>query len=240
MLDALYNAAEAMHRATTDFETVSHNLANVSTAGFRRIVTQHPETQQSHLGEGPVVARPQDDLALDLIQGSLIQSGSYMDIALQGPGFIELAGPEGSIDVDSQSFFTRDGRLQVNSDGLLVSNAGRPVQGEDGGTIKIPVGAEFSIDPQGGVFADGVQVGTISIKEYVNRLDVSQAGDGMYRIANAIDAEKTIVSQGFQEASNVSAVRELVRMIEAMRRYEAAQKTITSVSEAVQRHTTSS
>jgi flagellar basal body rod protein FlgG len=239
MLDALYNAAEAMHRATTDFETVSHNLANVSTAGFRRIVTQHPETQQSHLGEGPVVTVPEDALALDLIQGPLAQTGSYLDIALDGPGFIELAGPEGSIQGNSQSLFTRDGRLQVNSDGELVSNAGRPVQGENGGPIKIPVGSQFAVDTHGGVFANGVQVGTISIKEPVNRLDVGQAGDGVYRIANAVPAETTIVKQGFQEGANVSAVLELVRMIEAMRRYEAAQKTITSVSEAVQRHTTS-
>lgn len=233
MLDALYNAAEGMLQATTDFETVSNNLANVGTAGFRRMVPQHTETQViATNGDGVTAPHQLDHLALDLQPGPLVQTDSVFDIALDGPGFIELAGPDGSI-------FTRDGRLHVNSDGILVANSGLAVQG-DGGPIKIPANAEsISIDGAGTVFADNIEVGTISIKEPTNPGAIVRAGENTYDIQDVKPAEETSVLQGFHEGSNVSAVLELVRMIEAMRRYEAAQKTITSVSEAVQRHTTS-
>jgi flagellar basal body rod protein FlgG len=227
MFDSLYNAAEAMQRSTTDFEAVSHNLANVNTAGFRRLVAQHPETQHP-LVPGP---SPPDTVGLDLLPGPLVQTGHNLDIALDGPGFIELAGPAGPI-------FTRDGRLQVALDGTLTSISGLPVQGENG-PIKIPEGGrvEFGID--GSVLADNVQVGKISIQEPSDPQGVVQAGENTYKIANPVPSDETRVLQGMHEASNVSAVMELIRMIEAMRRYEAAQKTITTVSEAVQRHTTS-
>ncbi len=233
MLDALYNAAEGMLQATTDFETVSHNLANVGTAGFRRLVPQHSETQViATNGNGAATPFQMDHLALDLQPGPLVQTDSVFDIALDGPGFIELDGPNGSI-------FTRDGRMHVNSDGVLVANSGLTVQG-DGGPIKIPKDAEsISINGAGTVFADNVEIGTISIKEPTNPGAIVRAGESTYEIEDAKPAEETSVLQGYHEGSNVSAVLELVRMIEAMRRYEAAQKTITSVSEAVQRHTTS-
>lgn len=233
MLDALYNAAEGMQRASTDFEVVSQNLANVGTAGFRRMVVQHPETEMVQSNAGQVLPPVQlDRIALDLNPGSLVQTGATFDIALDGPGFIELAGPDGPI-------FTRDGRLHVNREGVLVANSGLPVQG-DGGPINIPSDAsDININEAGTIFADGVEVGTISIKQPADPTEVVQAGDNAYYIPGAIPAEDTQVLQGFHEMSNVSAVLELVRMIDAMRRYEAAQKTITTVSEAVQRHTTS-
>ncbi len=232
MLDSLYNAAEAMQRSTMDFETVSHNLANVNTAGFRRLVAQHPETQH------PMVAAvsPPDTVGLDLLPGPLVQTGSNLDIALDGPGFIELAGPTGPI-------FTRDGRLQINTEGVLVANNGLPVQGENG-PITIPEGATIAIGTDGAVFATlpgettAQQVGMISIQEPSSPEGVEQAGDNTYKIADPVPSEDTMVLAGMHEGSNVSAVLELIRMIEAMRRYEAAQKTVTTVSEAVQRHTT--
>lgn len=227
MLDSLYNAAEAMHRSTTDFEAVSHNLANVNTAGFRRLVAQHPETQHPQVA----AVSPPDTVGLDLLPGPLVQTGSNLDIALDGPGFIELAGPAGPI-------FTRDGRLHINPEGVLVSNSGLPVQGENG-PITIPAGAKVEIGTDAAVFADGIKVGKISIQEPVDPTAVTQAGENTYFIADPAPAVETSVLQGMHEGSNVSAVLELVRMIEAMRRYEAAQKTVTTVSEAVQRHTTS-
>ena len=174
-------------------------------------------------------------------QGSLQRTENNFDIALEGRGFLTVMTERGER-------YTRNGALTINQDGVLVTHNGNPVLGENG-VIRVQqnnfiinergevlVNGALSLDPRDVVsmannaWEDAIVIDRLKLADFENIRELKKEGDSLYRETEfsgpPLPPENLKVIQGFLEKSNVSAVREMVDMIEVHRAYEANQKTI--------------
>ena len=218
-------AASSLATLTGQYQTVTHNMANASTVGFKRrieAVTQSLADLQAGASAGTLTGSS----FIDFTQGSLVHTGRPLDLALKGKGFF-------AIETQAGPLYTRDGVFQVDAQGQLVDSAGQIVGGE-GGPIVIPPDVDVSrvsVATDGQITAAGQVVGKLRIVEFEDILGLASAGKNCFRAPEAVtpsQSETSSVYQGFQEASNVSIVEELVDLITVTRMYEANLKTISA------------
>ena len=215
---------------TREFETITHNLANVSTVGYKRKANAFSISLDPEQGYSPGAVDP--DLALDFSQGNMVETGRPLDFALFGKGLFVIETPEGPL-------YTRNGMFGTDENGQIVDSIGRIVAGE-GGPISIPnnVGpSQIHVSSDGTITAGGAAIGKFSIVDFgENESKLLPTGDSCYRMPDAtiqpVAAERVVVRQKFQEGSNVKIIEELVDMIFVTRLYEANVKSITSQQEA--------
>jgi len=255
MIRALYTAASGMNAQQANIDTVAHNLANVTTAGFKKsrvefedLVYQKvrtPGTPTSQEGEAPVgleagLGARAVATARNFSSGNLRPTNSPLDLAIEGQGFFQVALPGGG------SGFTRAGALHLNGQGQLVTNEGLLIQP----AITVPTTAvTVSVSKDGIVSAtiagqtDPQQLGTIELALFQNPAGLDARGGNVFTATIAsgdpitgvagTDAMGTI-AQGFLEDSNVSVVEEMVNMILGQRAYEANARVIRAADEMLQ------
>jgi flagellar basal-body rod protein FlgF len=206
-------------------DVVANNVANVNTAGYKADSSLFEEylTSGAHednfVGKDRSVSYVQDRATFrDFTQGAADQTKNPLDVAIDGAGFLVVQTPAGER-------YTRDGGLQMNNTGQLVTSAGNPVLGTSGPIIFQPTDHDINI----------AQDGTVTVQEGTNRTDSIR---GKLRLVSFTDAQKLLkeglnlysgegaqpdlksgVRQGFIEKSNVSGVAEMSRMIEVTRAY---------------------
>jgi flagellar basal-body rod protein FlgG len=239
MLRAFSTAATGMSAQQRMVDNVANNLANINTVGFKRSQVNFQDllywkireagrevasgvTAPSglELGSGVRIASTNRVFTM----GQLQSTGRSLDVAIQGDGFIEVVNANG------ESRYTRDGTLQMDADGQLVTAAGLTV----GSGITIPsdfvsidVAKDGTVNVQ---TASGNQVaGTIELVRFPNPAGLSAEGGNLYKATEASgsaiagipgqDGLGTLLS-GHLEKSNVEMVSELVDMISAQRAYE--------------------
>jgi flagellar basal body rod protein FlgG len=235
MLSGLYSAAAGMDAATARHEVAAKNLAFAQHPGHRRLAFRQQAfgslvgevTPQAPTTEGPSTT------VVDFSPGRLEMTGRTLDVAIRGEGFLVLEGPYGPL-------YTRNGRLQVNASGELVSGDGWRVQGR-GGTITFPPGTstqDLQITATGQLIASDVPLGQLEIVTFADPARLQRVGAAVFAAPDGVlpePVESTVV-QGMFEHSNVEPVSELVALIVAARQYEAAQQALRSIERAVERH----
>jgi len=210
---------------------VANNVANVNTPGYR---AQNPMFQE-YVAKAGAGYSDQDPLSMvydmgqyDTTTPGVVQvTGGTYDVALEGPGFMEVMTPSGATQ------YTRAGDFSVNSNGELVTSAGFNVSGPGGNAIAIPAGTkEVVITKAGEITADGNVVGRISVVEFDNVQDLKPEGNGLYSASvPGRAATETFVKQGVLEGSNVNAIQEMTRMIEINRTYQSTMRMLNSEHE---------
>ena len=205
------------------FSIVTHNLANVSTVGYKRICStfaQSLEIQQEGT-EAEVSEEAELETMLDFSQGSIVQTARPLDFALYGKGFFVIETPEGPL-------YTRNGMFQTNQNGQIVDSEGRIIAGQSGPvTVPVNVGlSQVHVSSDGTISAGGVNIGQFRLVDFgedENKLVSVGASCFLMPDENIqpVTAENIVVKQGYQEASNVQMVEELVNMIMVSRLYEA-------------------
>ncbi|NIC38795.1 flagellar basal body rod protein FlgF [Halomonas desiderata] len=237
----LYTAMSGAKQTMDQQAVVSHNLANVSTSGFRAQL--HAMRAVPVQGEGlPTrVSVAATTPGSDFSPGPITRTGRVLDVAMAGNAWLAVQADDGS------EAYTRRGELQIDGDGL-VSVAGRPVIGE-GGPIIVPLGSSVTLGADGTISAIGegenpdalVDVGRLKL--VTPEQNLLRGDDGLFRmplneegeaVVLAADEEATVVS-GALEGSNVSAVEAMVSMIDVARRYEMQMKVISTADENAQR-----
>jgi len=223
--------AASLEGLTRQYEMLTHNLANASTAGYKRqsaSFAQALEAAGAVLGGGsPPVAG--ETVTVDFSQGALRQTGSPLDLALDGKGFFVIETPEGEL-------YTRNGSFRINSDRRLVDSDGRLVAG-DGGPITLPedVGMDkIAVAKDGSITAGSQNIGRLRIVDFPATSALLPVGGGCFRPLEgpaAQTAQGASVQQGFQESSNVSVVEEVVNLITVARMYEANLKSVQTQDE---------
>lgn len=252
MIKALWIAKTGLDAQQTRMSVVSNNLANVNTTGFKRsrasfedLLYQHERapggatSQQTQLPSGVSVGTGVRVVATEKFfqQGNLLQTGNALDIAVNGRGFFEVQMPDGT------PAYTRDGSFQINAQGELVTNAGYRVQPG----VQIPEGAQsVSIGNDGTITvqvageAAPVEVGTLTLADFVNPAGLQAKGENLFVETGASGPAQSgtpglsglgTVQQGALESSNVNVVEELVNMIETQRAYEMNAKAISSTDQ---------
>ena len=201
----------------------AHNLANVSTTGFRADYAQARSRWVEGDGMPARVYGITESPGTDHSEGVKRQTGRNLDVAVEGRGFLTVQLPDGS------EAYTRAGDLRVDSVGRLLSREGFPVMGE-GGPIALPPFTELFIGADGGVTVQPEGQGPEALVQ-VDRLklvdpphaEVGKDGTGLFRHQDALplppDPNVRVVS-GFLEESNVNAVNELTEIMSLARQFE--------------------
>jgi flagellar basal-body rod protein FlgG len=253
MLRSLYSSASGMQSQQLNLDTISNNLANVNTTGFKKskiefqdllYQTYRPAGADQGGGNllptGLQVGHGSRVVATSKIftTGEFTRTGESLDVAIQGDGFFEVQLPDGS------RAYTRDGALKRASDGRVVTSDGLVVQG---GFQPIPAGTtDISISPNGDVEtrgSNGTQTFRVTLVRFANPAGLDSIGRNLYRetgasgtpeIGNAGENGFGTMQQGYLEMSNVKVVEEMVNLIVAQRAYEVNAKSVQAADEMMQ------
>ena len=255
MTQALWIAKTGIDAQQTKMSVISNNLANASTTGFKRsraifedLLYQNQRqpgaqsSQETTYSSGLMLGTGVQTVATEKIfsQGAATQTNNPLDIAIEGKGFLQVLMPDGSLG------FTRDGSLQTDAQGQLVTPAGNPIQPAinlpaEAQTVTIGVDGVISVSTAGSSFT--TQVGQIQLASFMNPAGLQPTGDNMYiettssgtaQSGNPGVAGMGSVRQGFIEGSNVNVVEELVSMIETQRAYEMNSRAISTADQMLQ------
>ena len=217
---------------TQEFDIIAHNLANVSTVGFKRRCNAFSKSLEAQDTEAYSPGTIDLNSAFDFSQGSIVKTDRPLDFALHGKGFFVIETPKGPL-------YTRNGTFQTNQNSQIVDSQGRIVAGQAGPiTIPSDVGiSQLSISSDGTISAGEIAIGKFRLVDFNdNDNKLVPTGDSCYRMPDEniqpVEAEQLVVKQGYQEASNVQIIDELVDMIMVSRLYEANMKSITAEQQA--------
>ncbi len=221
----------SINALTQEFDIIAHNLANVSTVGFKRRCNAFSKSLEAQDAETYSPGTIDLNSIFDFSQGSIVETGRPLDFALHGKGFFVIETPEGPL-------YTRNGTFITNQNSQMVDSQGRIVAGQ-AGPITIPgnIGtSQLSVSSDGTINAGGIAIGKFRLVDFNdNENKLVPTGDSCYRMPDEniqpIEAEHIVVKQGYQEASNVQIIDELVDMILVSRLYEANMKTLTAAKE---------
>lgn len=249
MMRSLYTAASGMTGQQYNIDTISNNLSNVNTTGFKQnrvdfedLLYQTTRTAGTpateltvtpvgvQVGHGVKVAATQKMYT----QGALQSTGNVSDLAIEGEGFMRV------LLIDGTYGYTRDGSLKIDSNGQLVTSQGYRLMPD----VVLPEGFEresLTVSQDGRITVriagsnDPVQVGQMQLFRFVNPAGLSAVGENLLKETNAsgdaIGGRPGFEGMGsvqhkFLEMSNVSVVKEMVNMIVAQRAYELNSKAI--------------
>jgi len=254
MMRTLAIAATGMQAQELNVEVISNNIANLNTTGYKRRIAAFQDLlyqsinrdvgAQTTVGGNMAPVGSQIGLGVkdagiykDNGQGSLTQTNNTYDIAIQGRGFFQITDSSGNV------FYTRAGTFNPNQDGLLVDPQGFTLDP----SITIPNDAiSVTINPQGEVLAvtdtskAATNLGRITLVNFVNESGLRPVGNnnlvetqasGTPLISNPGEAGYGTLQEGFLEASNVDAVKEITSLITAQRAYELNSKVVTTGDE---------
>ncbi len=242
MLKGLYTAYTGMLNEQHRMDTLTNNLANAATTGYKKegatsqsfdsvlayTIKNASETPNiaSYVGVNtPGVKIGENYTNYD--QGSFQETGNTYDLALSGDGFFTV---EFTNKADETSIkYTRDGSFTLDADGYLVTKDGDYVLATDGGRIQLDPMQSASIDASGCIYQDGdTLIDQIQITDFADYNYLEHYGENYYQPvegAEIIDSAAAVYS-GYLEMSNVQVVSEMVEMISVTRAYEANQKVL--------------
>ena len=238
MLRGLYSLASAMDVSSANHEVVAENLAHVNSPGYRRQGLQFESFDAQTTGvSGPL---PNERVSrvrgagnyTQFDSGPMQQTGNPLDVALSGNGFFVLQGPQGQL-------YSRNGVLELGPGGQLRTRSGLPVLA-GGSPVTIPENAtNIQIARDGTISVDNNPLAKLDVVTIDRPESLRRAGDTTIQGGNPQPAAPGTVNveQGFREGSNVNVVTEMVTMMLGMRHYEAAEKTLKAISDAIAQQT---
>ena len=255
MMRSLWISKTGMDAQQTQLDTITNNLANVSTNGYKRAHAvfedlmyqndRQPGAQSSQATQvpaGTMVGTGVRVVGTEKLfsQGELVQTNNPLDMAVQGRGFFQVTMPDGTV------AYTRDGSFHLNSDGQIVTNSGYPLEP----ALTVPANAQtITVGSDGTVSvtlpgqAAPSQIGTVQTADFINPAGLEARGENLYVETASSGAPQTgtpglnglgTMTQGSLESSNVNVVEELVNMIETQRAYEMNSKAITATDQMLQ------
>ena len=255
MTQALWIAKTGLEAQQNRLSTVSNNLANVNTTGYKRARAVFEDLLYQNLRQAGGQSSQDTELPTGLslgtgvrtvatqklhTQGNLIQTNNTFDTAIQGKGFFQILKPNGDI------AYTRNGEFQVNSTGQLVNSSGYRVQPDiiiPENTLSVTIGADGVVSVTQPGNPAPAQVGVIQIADFVNPAGLQSIGGNLLVETGASGAPVVgspdtsnfgSLIQGSIESSNVNVVEELVNMIETQRAYEMNSKAISTADQMLQ------
>lgn len=218
MPDVIQLIQHAMSADMQRLNTISQNLANANTDGYKREIPVQRSFDQ-HLVDQ--MGKPLSAISSerDMSMGALKYTGSMHDVALTANGFIRVEHATGEA-------YTRRGELQLSTDGRLTLASGEAVSGENG-PIYLDV-APFTISGDGSVYQNEQLMGRIEIVEAESNSDIEYIGKGLFISKASLSAMEgdRLVKQGYLEASNVESLKEMVELINTTRHFESSSQVL--------------
>ncbi|WP_457336329.1 flagellar basal-body rod protein FlgF [Rhizobacter sp. P5_C2] len=205
-------------------DTLSHNLANASTPGFKSELAAFRAVPVLGSGASTRVYALETTPGYDATPGPVTATGRNLDVAVKGNSWLSVQA------LDGTEGYTRGGSLDISADGTLTTRSGLPALG-DGGPIQVPANTEISIGADGTVSAKGIDgkitaVGKLKLVTATEDTPLERGTDGLFRSAGGdLQADPNArVQDGALEGSNVSPIETMVSMIAAARQFESQMK----------------
>jgi flagellar basal-body rod protein FlgG len=252
MIRALSTAATGMEAQQTRLDVTANNIANTSTAGFKKSRAEFSDLMyQTQRAPGAATgAGTQSPTGLQVGmgvrtaathrmhgQGALRQSGNPLDVAIEGRGFFPITLPSGEVG------YTRDGAFKLDAEGQLVNAEGYSLAGEiaippDAQSVTIGTDGTVSVTVPGETAA--VEAGQIQLAAFANESGLEATGRNLFRETSASGAAVLgapgengtgTLAQGTLEMSNVNVVEEMIDLISGQRAYEINSRVIKAADE---------
>jgi len=258
MIRSLWTAATGMKTQQFNIDTISNNLSNVNTVGYKSQRAEFKDLMYTELkrananddantpvniqvGHGVKVSATNRNMT----QGSAQPTENPLDVAIDGDGFFEVQLPNG------ETRYTRDGSFKLSVNGNtsnLVTSDGYYILDNNNNRITLNSGiSDLEIDNFGNITAENangetVDIGTLKLVDFINSKGLLNDGSNLYeetvasgdpRVLNNFNMDSTIL-QGYLESSNVAVIDEMVKMISAQRAYEVSSKSIQTSDEMMQ------
>lgn len=256
MLRAMYTAASGMSAQETNLDNVANNLANSSTAGFRKRRLQFEDliyqnvlmpgsaaTQQTTIAAGLQIGLGVRSATSEIVQtqGDFSATGNPLDLTIQGNGFFQVTLPDG------ETAYTRSGAFQLDANGNIVTADGNPLTPGitiPNGVTSVTIGSDGTVSVTQAGQTAAQQVGSIQLALFPNPAGLNSVGNNLFLqttgsgdpIVGSPGSSEGLgtIEQGYLEQSNVDVVEEFVQMIVAQRSYEANSRVVQAADEMFQ------
>ncbi|EJL87157.1 flagellar basal-body rod protein FlgG [Pantoea sp. BIGb0393] len=252
MNPALWVSKTGLAAQDAKMAAISNNLANVDTTGFKRdrvvfedlfYQTQRaPGTQLNQNNQTPTGIQFGSGVKImgtqkQFTQGSMKNTQQELDVAIAGQGFLQVETADGDI------AYTRSGNLKISADGVLTNAQGLPLIPQielPEGTKNLTIGKDGTVSATVGGETDPVELGQITLVNFVNPAGLEATGSNLYRETAAsgeavegVPGEEAFgqLEQGSLEGSNVQVVEEMVDMITVQRAYEMNAKMVSAADD---------
>ncbi len=256
MFRSLYTAASGMMAQQLNLDNIANNLANASTAGFRRRRLQFQDllyqnmimpgaaaTQQTTVAAGLQIGLGTRTSASEIIQtqGDFNTTGNPLDLTIKGQGFFQVTLPTG------ETAYTRGGTFHLDSQGNVVTAEGNPIEPSitippDANSITIGADGTISVTQPGQQQAQ--QVGNLQLAIFPNPGGLNSIGKNLF-LQTTASGDPIIgtpggseglgsIEQGVLEEANVNVVEEFIQMIMAQRSYEANSRVVSAADQMFQ------
>jgi flagellar basal-body rod protein FlgF len=230
MQPSLYVSLSGQMAMMRRLDTLAHNVANVTTAGFRAeeikfddLISQKTDQPTSFVTANTTYISRQ--------QGELVQTDNKLDVAVTGDAWLAFQSPQGIV-------YTRDGRMTMTPEGELRTLTGHPFVDVGGAPIQLnPNGGTPNIARDGAITQGGQQLGalglfTIPEQAHLHRFDTSGVVPDM-AAEPALDFGAVGISQGFIEQANVNPVSEISRLIQIQRSFDSISSSISDAEQTL-------
>ncbi len=264
MVRSLWTAASGMRAQQTNVDTISNNLANVNTTGFKKETTEFKslfyQTLQDKSFDSEGMAKPvtaqvglgvrNSAIVSRFGQGTIVETGNHYDFAISGDGFFQVRTLDGTVGYTRNGAFTPalgvNGYTISTSEGYpLLDVEGNPiVLSRDYDMSKVTINDSGQVcypDGQNNAMPIGIQVGLV---QFANPSGLEKTSGSIYfetdasgvpqMEVNSPNLRPSVIKQSHLEQSNVSAVDEMVNLIVAQRAYEMNSKIITASDDMLQ------
>ncbi|MDE3176273.1 MAG: flagellar basal-body rod protein FlgF [Pseudomonadota bacterium] len=231
MKNGLYVSLSAQISLARRLETVAANIANANTPGYR-VDGVSFETELAKAGDQNIAFVSEGAGYISRASGPLIPTGNPLDMAIQGEGWFAMQS-------NGQTIYTRDGRMQMNDSGGLISLTGAPILDAAGAPIQLdPSAGAPAIARDGMVSQNGRQVGAVGLYELDPAARLIRAGTSGFTTDKPaqpiLNFTANSVVQGSIEGANVDPVREMTRMIEITRTFDGVTNGVTQTENSLQ------
>jgi flagellar basal-body rod protein FlgG len=238
MLEGMYSAAAGMAAQQQRLDALSNDVANVNTTGYKSVrvafrdLLYTPEWLATGQGVTEGAGAAATTVGRSSQQGAFQRTDNPLDVALQGPGFLQFKRADGTTSL------SRDGNLRFDDQGRLTNQRGDLVDP----AIKLPAGAnaeDVKITPDGRVNLGSTELGRLAIVNVAAPDQLRALGDNGFEPtaesgAVRAAAASTTLEQGVLEASSVDMGDAMAEMMEAQRAYEMASKAIQAQDRAAE------
>lgn len=214
MAGLVESARAILASSEKSLETVSNNVSNVSTPGFKR------QVEFSDILSNTDFPISRSRFRADFTQGALSVSGNPLDFAISGPGFFKLR-------FGSKLFYTRQGHFKISPDGSVVTSQGYALQQAGGGDLFLDPGQTELLE-DGTVLVDGRPAGRVALFVPRESGSLTPATGTLFRAdPNSMqEGSSARLRQGMVEGSNVSLGNEMVTMMTAVREAESGARLV--------------
>ncbi|MCB9916262.1 MAG: flagellar hook basal-body protein [Planctomycetes bacterium] len=227
----LYNGVTAARASERRLDAIASNLANLETPGHKRTSTG---TRAFAIpGADATTFELATYSQTDFSQGPLQGTANAYHMALDGPGFFAVEGPDGEL-------LTRNGAFRVDQAGVLLTGEGFPVAWASKGDPLDPTGVEITVDGLGNVMQGRKSIGRLRVVDYDRPDQLAPLGGGFYQASRGTSEipSAAVVRQKTLEGSNVQGIDELVAMIAIQRDFESARNVMQMIDQSYARLTT--